>query len=80
MSVARIAEQQIVTPVIPESVVPARTYNVATSLSTNSSGGFAGLECLVELRADDAATGIQFRECLIDYTRCPNKQCIKKLM
>lgn len=41
---------------------------------------FAGLECLVELRADDAATGIQFRECLIDYTRCPNQSCIKKLL
>ena len=77
MSAARIAEQQIVTPVIPESVVPAQTYNVATS---NTSGDFASLECLAELRADDAATGIQFRECLIDYTRCPNKNCIKKLM
>ncbi|MCR9143288.1 MAG: hypothetical protein NXI24_13620 [bacterium] len=40
----------------------------------------AGLECLVELRASDPATGIQFRECLIDYTRCPNQSCIKKLL
>lgn len=41
---------------------------------------FAGLECLVELRAADPISGIQFRECLIDYTRCPNQYCIKKLL
>ncbi len=39
-----------------------------------------GLDCLVELRPDDALTGIQFRECLIDYSRCPNQNCIKKLL
>lgn len=39
-----------------------------------------GLDCLVELRPDDALTGIQFRECLIDYTSCPNRNCIKKLL
>ncbi|MEQ9365085.1 MAG: hypothetical protein RIF32_12615 [Leptospirales bacterium] len=47
---------------------------------SNQTTSFSGLECLVELRADDAATGIQFRECLIDYTRCPNQSCIKKLL
>lgn len=51
-----------------------------TGAYANQTVNFAGLECLVELRTEDAATGIQFRECLIDYTRCPNQSCIKKLV
>lgn len=43
-------------------------------------GLFNGLDCLVELRSDDKKTGIQFRECLIDYTACQNTRCIKKLV
>ena len=58
-----------------EQEVPLADYSTLTPQA-----GFSGLECLVELRAEDAATGIQFRECLIDYTRCPNAQCIKKLL
>lgn len=38
------------------------------------------LECLVELRADDSRTGVQYRDCQIDYTACPNHRCIKKLV
>lgn len=38
------------------------------------------LECLIELRRMDRASGVEFRDCLIDYTRCPNNQCIKKLL
>jgi len=41
---------------------------------------FRGLDCLIELRSVDPFTGIQFRDCLIDYTRCPNHRCIKKLL
>lgn len=40
----------------------------------------AELECLIEVRPEDGPTGIQFRDCLIDYTRCPNNRCIKKLV
>lgn len=43
-------------------------------------GDFGELDCLVELRPEDSATGVQFRECLIDYTVCPNQRCIKKLL
>ncbi len=46
---------------------------------SNASNEFEGLECLVELRNDDKATGIQFRDCQVDYTHCPNNLCIKKL-
>jgi len=37
------------------------------------------LDCLIELRPRDERTGIEFRDCIIDYTQCPNKHCIKKL-
>lgn len=38
------------------------------------------LDCLVEYQEVDAATGIEFRDCVIDHTACPNQRCIKKLM
>jgi hypothetical protein len=38
------------------------------------------LDCLVEYQDVDAATGIEFRDCVIDHTSCPNQKCIKKLM
>ena len=38
------------------------------------------LDCLVEYQEADTATGIEFRDCAIDYTACPNHKCIKKLM
>ncbi len=41
---------------------------------------FEGLECLKKIREDDTPTQIQFRDCLIDYTFCPNEKCIKKLV
>ena len=37
------------------------------------------LDCYREFRSDDILTGIQFRDCRIDYTKCPNQLCIKKL-
>ncbi len=41
---------------------------------------FEGLECSIELHPDDALTGLQFRDCLIDYIHCPNRRCIKKMV
>lgn len=38
------------------------------------------LDCLVEYQETDASTGIEFRDCVIDHTACPNQRCIKKLM
>ena len=37
------------------------------------------LECLVELKDEDLLTQIQYRDCVIDYTTCPNSHCIKNL-
>ena len=41
---------------------------------------FAPLDCLVEYRSAAEAGGIQYRDCKIDYTACPNQNCIKKLL
>lgn len=41
---------------------------------------FTLLDCLVELRPEDTLSGVQFRDCAIDYTACPNQRCIKKLV
>ena len=41
---------------------------------------FGTLECYIRWKPDDAMTGVQFRDCLIDYTCCPNHKCIKKLV
>lgn len=38
------------------------------------------LDCLAELRAPDLVTGVQFRECRVDYTQCPNDRCVKRLV
>ena len=37
-------------------------------------------ECVVKLRKEDSATGIQFYDCVSDYTACKNQRCIKKLL
>jgi hypothetical protein len=40
---------------------------------------FSPLSCYIEYKKEDPSTGVQFRDCVIDYTRCPNQRCIKKL-
>ena len=40
---------------------------------------FGDLDCLLELKKEDELTKIQYRDCKIDYTSCPNKFCIKNL-
>ncbi len=47
--------------------------------AVSSTGMFDGYDCLVELKSPDMRTGIQYRECLIEYTSCSNQHCIKKL-
>ncbi|MBX7057822.1 MAG: hypothetical protein K1X75_07125 [Leptospirales bacterium] len=41
---------------------------------------FDALECLTELRSEDALTGVQYRACRIEYHRCPNERCVKRLL
>lgn len=41
---------------------------------------FSPYSCFIEYKPADPVTGIQFRDCVIDYTRCSNQKCIKKLI
>lgn len=41
---------------------------------------FEPYSCYIEYKPKDKLSGIQFRDCVVDYTRCPNKRCIKKLV
>ncbi|MGJ4789669.1 hypothetical protein CH352_10275 [Leptospira hartskeerlii] len=41
---------------------------------------FSPYSCFIEYKAKDVQTGIEYRDCVIDYTRCPNSRCIKKLL
>ncbi|KAA1263641.1 hypothetical protein C5473_21680 [Leptospira interrogans serovar Weerasinghe] len=40
---------------------------------------FSPYSCFIEYKPADPITGIQYRDCVIDYTRCSNQKCIKKL-
>jgi hypothetical protein len=58
-----------------------RPYSEIADYREEDARDFAGdLSCLIELRGEDALTGVQFRDCIIDYTRCPNARCVKKLV
>ncbi|PJZ70322.1 hypothetical protein CH373_12060 [Leptospira perolatii] len=41
---------------------------------------FSPYSCFIEYKSKDPKTGIEYRDCVIDYTRCPNTRCVKKLM
>ena len=56
-----------------QHLITESTINEGTGLP------FEGLPCILQLREDEVETGIQFRDCTIDYTRCPNHNCIRKL-
>ena len=36
--------------------------------------------CFIEYKFKDQQSSIEYRDCIIDYTRCPNQNCIKKLV
>lgn len=40
---------------------------------------FSPYSCYIEYKASDKDTRIEFRDCVIDYSRCKNSRCIKKL-
>jgi hypothetical protein len=40
---------------------------------------FEPYSCYIEYKPQDEMTGIEYRDCVVDYTRCSNKRCIKKL-
>ena len=41
---------------------------------------FAPYSCFIEYREKDRKTNIEYKDCVIDYTRCSNQKCIKKLV
>ncbi|AIT10750.1 MULTISPECIES: hypothetical protein [Leptospira] len=41
---------------------------------------FSPYSCFIEYKPADSITGVQYRDCVIDYTRCSNQKCIKKLI
>lgn len=60
------------TPDVLESI-----RNRALGLSTFN---FTPYSCFIEYKSLDPNTGIEYRDCIVDYTRCPNQRCIKKLV
>ncbi|MCZ8341826.1 MAG: hypothetical protein O9301_02240 [Leptospira sp.] len=51
--------------------------NRALGLSTFN---FQPYSCFIEYKSKDKETGIEYRDCVVDYSRCPNQNCIKKLV
>ncbi len=41
---------------------------------------FSPFACYIEYKEADSGSGLQYRDCTIDYTRCLNSKCIKKLI
>ena len=41
---------------------------------------FSPYHCFIEYKFSDSESKIEYRDCIIDYTRCPNVNCIKKLV
>ena len=41
---------------------------------------FYPYHCFIEYKFKDQNSGIEYRDCIIDYTRCTNQNCIKKLV
>ncbi|XDD47729.1 hypothetical protein AB3N60_06525 [Leptospira sp. WS39.C2] len=45
-----------------------------------SSFNFQPYSCFIEYKSKDTNTGIEYRDCTVDYSRCPHSRCIKKLV
>ncbi|TGN20123.1 hypothetical protein [Leptospira idonii] len=41
---------------------------------------FQPYSCFIEYKSREEKTGIEYRDCVVDYSRCPNQNCIKKLV
>jgi len=41
---------------------------------------YAPYSCFISYKTKEEKTGIEFRDCVVDYTKCPNHNCIKKLV
>jgi hypothetical protein len=66
------------------SVSPENQNTVLESIRDRALGlrsfNFQPYSCFIEYKTKNEKTGIEFRDCVVDYTRCPNQNCIKKLV
>ena len=60
-------------------VAPSTTQTEAELEPQLDVEDFGALECQHSLRAPDQRSDILFRDCSIDYVRCPQRNCIKNL-
>lgn len=74
-----MAEAISILPVSPEN-----QNTVLESIRDRALGlrsfNFQPYSCFIEYKSKDVKTNIEYRDCVVDYTRCPNKNCIKKLL
>ncbi|MDZ4725797.1 MAG: hypothetical protein SH817_06555 [Leptospira sp.] len=65
-------------------VSPENQNTVLASIRDRALGlhsfNFQPYSCFIEYKSRDQKTGIEYRDCIVDYTRCPNQNCIKKLV
>lgn len=66
------------------SVSPENQNSVLESIRDRALGlrsfNFQPYSCFIEYKSKDEKTGVEFRDCVVDYTRCQNQNCIKKLV
>ncbi|MCG6145202.1 hypothetical protein [Leptospira bandrabouensis] len=61
--------------------VPSDVYESIRNRALGlSSYDFQPYSCFIEYKSKDENTGIEYRDCIVDYTRCSNSRCIKKLV
>ena len=51
--------------------------NIALGIGNHS---FLPYHCFIEYKKKDEVTGIEYRDCTVDHSRCSNQNCIKKLV
>ncbi|MCW7464174.1 hypothetical protein [Leptospira levettii] len=61
--------------------VPSDVYESIRNRALGlSSFNFQPYSCFIEYKTKDANTGIEYRDCTVDYSRCLHSRCIKKLV
>ncbi|GBF49579.1 hypothetical protein LPTSP4_10940 [Leptospira ryugenii] len=64
----------------PSSDQEALRANIRERALGMAAFDFQPYSCFIEYKSKDEKTGIEYRDCTVDYTRCPNRNCIKKLV
>lgn len=64
---------------IPEPRTESMSERIRNRALGQMQFDFEPYSCYIEYKAQETRTGIEYRDCVVDYTRCLNKRCIKKL-